>query len=569
MPLTIGTGCDIAADLPRIGEDDPMAPSPQLRAYQQALCAVPGPPDAVLRALADRLAGVAGADLVPDVPPVLATPWLLGHAREGLVAAAERTARGAWFTPPDLARALVDAAGVAAPRSVMDPACGGGAFLLAAAERFPDAHIAGRDTDPLAVQVATAALSLAGCTDTDVREGDGLVPPDRRYHLVLGNPPFLSQLRTATARDAGRRRRMCQRFGGAADGYVDEAGLFLLATATDLLEEGGVGVLVLPEALLATAAAAPLRAEVARHCQVEVVWRDRDRVFPHAVTCAVRLQRRPAPPPSTAVCRATSLSAAQLDTLTGEVAVSPPDAPAGRTWSHLLDHGAPEVVLAPDLPGVGEAATATADFRDAYYLLVDHVCEEAQAAERSAHRIVPVGLIDPAHLRWGEVEVRFAKQRWQRPVALDLPPQFLDRRLGPKILVATQSRVLEALVDERGDLVPSTPVITIRTDQPWHVGAALTSPVLTALAVRRHAGAARSRDALKLSARQVLDLPLPRMNSASWDGAAEAYRLAHDVRDAGDRRLLLERCGRLMTAAYGVDDDGLIGWWLGRLPDRG
>lgn len=134
-----------------------------------------------------------------------------------------------------------------------------------------------------------------------------------------------------------------------------------------------------------------------------------------------------------------------------------------------------------------------------YYLLADHVQERAAD---EGHRIVPVGLIDPAHLRWGAVGVRFATRRWDRPVAVGLPQSFTAKRLGPKVLLATQTRVLEALVDAAGDLLPSTPVITLRTDRPWHLAAALTSLVVSALALHRHAGAARSRDAIKLSARQ-------------------------------------------------------------------
>lgn len=120
-------------------------------------------------------------------------------------------------------------------------------------------------------------------------------------------------------------------------------------------------------------------------------------------------------------------------------------------------------------------------------MLADHV-EERSTGARNGHPIVTVGLIGPAHLRWGRRPVRFAKRRWLRPVATGLPVEFVAPRQGPNILVATQTRVLEAVVDQRDDLLPSTPIITIRAGRLWHVGAALTSPVLSTVAARRHEG---------------------------------------------------------------------------------
>ncbi|HUG83050.1 MAG TPA: N-6 DNA methylase [Euzebya sp.] len=532
-----------------------------------------GPPNRTSAPGADQPGGAAdGASAIalPPLPEGVAGPWLLGQVHEALLDGDQRTARGAWFTPPSLARRLIAAAGVTAPQRVLDPACGGGVFLLAAHDAFADAHLAGRDIDSLAAEVTRAALGLAGAPDVEVLHADGLAAIDGQYDLVVGNPPFLSQLRGATARDEGRRQMVLARFGTAAAGYVDEAGLFLLATATDSLAPGGVAVLIVPEALLATAAAAGLRREISRHCTVEVVWRDRERIFPQTPTCAVRLVRRAAVAQTeaahTAVCRHEDAKAPEGDT-PGEAAGS---SEAAGEWAQLLAEGVPRVPLRAGWRTVGAIATATADFRDAYYLLAEHVREATVEADtmQEGQRIVTVGLIDPAHLRWGQTTMRFGKRTWRRPVAVGLPRSFLERRLGPKVLLATQSPVLEALVDADGDLLPSTPVITIRSDHLWHVGAALTSPVPTAIAARRHAGAARSRHGLKLSARQVLELPLPPGPSPAWDDAATAYRQGHAVEDPDRRLALLTRCGVAMMRAYGIHDGGLVSWWCQRLATR-
>lgn len=534
-----------------------MDPPGQTAHYLSALRRIDGRAHVVLRAVASQLthrldepgdSPPSESNLsLPPLPEELASPWLLGQAREALHDDGRRSALGAWFTPTAVARQLLAEVnnGAAATR-ILDPACGGGAFLLAAHERFPSAHLAGIDVDPLAVEVTRAALKLAGCSDHDIRVGDGLGPTERPrdgkgYDLVVGNPPFLSQLKAKTARDADRRNWLVKHFGTVAVGYADEAALFVLAAARDLLTPGGTAVLIVPESLLAARDAEGIRTEVSRHCAVEVVWRDTDGVFPGTPACALRLTRR---------------------------TQRPRRAGGTSSWAPLLADDVPSVPVESGHT-VAQMATATADFREAYYLLAQHVLEEAETLPTgSKHRIVTVGLIDPAHLRWGETLTRFAKQRWRRPVAVDLPAEFVASRTGPKILVATQSKVLEAVVDEAGDLIPSTPVITVRTVQLWHVGAALTSPVLTAIAARRHAGAARSRGAIKLSARQVLDLPLPRGPSPAWDQAAQSYREAHHVPDPTARHALLRHCGAQMMTAYRVDDPALLTWWIDRLPLR-
>jgi hypothetical protein len=66
-----------------------------------------------------------------------------------------------------------------------------------------------------------------------------------------------------------------------------------------------------------------------------------------------------------------------------------------------------------------------------------------------------------------------------------------------------------------------------------------------------YAGVALTSDAIKLSARQVLDIPLPR-NNAAWERGAEAMA-------AGE----LLQAGALMSAAYGCDAD-VTQWWANR-----
>jgi hypothetical protein len=83
------------------------------------------------------------------------------------------------------------------------------------------------------------------------------------------------------------------------------------------------------------------------------------------------------------------------------------------------------------------------------------------------------------------------------------------------------------------------------------VGAVLCAPAVTAWAATTYLGAALSARAIKLSASQVLTIPLPRR---PWDGAADALA-------AGD----VDACARLMDAAYGTD---VYDWWQSRRVTR-
>lgn len=141
---------------------------------------------------------------------------------------------------------------------------------------------------------------------------------------------------------------------------------------------------------------------------------------------------------------------------------------------------------------------------------------------------------------------------------------WLERILVPKVLVACQTRVVEAVVDADGALLPSVPVIAVCADPArlFDVAAVLLAPHTSAWAVRRAAGTALSADAIKLSAKQVLDAPLPR-DVGAWAAGAEHLRQAG--RGLGDAPAF----AAIMNQAYELEPDGdLTAWWLARLPDR-
>jgi SAM-dependent methyltransferase len=427
---------------------------------------------------------------------------------------------------------------------VLDPACGDGRFLAAAAERVerrfgavPPGCLVGVDVDPGATAVARARLGpVADIVTADALAGGW---PDGSFDVVVGNPPFLNQLAGAT------RRRVRSALGGP---YADSAALFLAQALRAVRPDGGRVGFVLPHSLLATRDTAPIRIAVVTGGRLDSLWWAGAPVFDAEVlTCAVTCVRGE---PQGDVRRTHGAAF---------VAVPPAD---GRdltrrpTWSHLVADvvGIPPVDLAGGRP-LGDLAEATADFRDQYYGLVPHVDDGADGPP-----LVTSGLIDPGVCAWGGVPARFGRRRFEAPrVAVDrLPPPLADwavRRLVPKVLVATQTPVIEAAVDADGAWLPSVPVLTVtprRPDDLWRIGAVLCAPAASAWAAATYLGAALTATGIKLSASQVLTLPLPPVDD--WPEAVDALR-------AGD----VHGCARHMDAAYGTD---VYDWWRTRLTRR-
>jgi hypothetical protein len=219
-------------------------------------------------------------------------------------------------------------------------------------------------------------------------------------------------------------------------------------------------------------------------------------------------------------------------------------------------------------PTLGERATVVAGFRDQYYGLVDAVRERGPAdAAGSTAPLVTSGVVDWASCAWGARPVRYAKRRWRAPV-VDLalladvaPPvarRWVERTQAPKLVVATQTRVVEAAVDSVGTWVPSVPALAVVPADPddlWRLAAALLSPAATAWLAHRAAGTGLDRGALKVSVRDLVALPLP-ADVAAWDIATAAMQAL--VAEPGERAL--DAYLAASAAAHGTPES-LTVWW--------
>lgn len=520
---------------------------------------------------------------------VLALLTGLGTARVGELADARTS--GVVYTPPRVAASLVALAGVGSGDTVCDPAVGGGVFLVAAAEALRltgstasevESSLLGADIDPAAVAVTRAVLALWSWwrfgelrSFDSVEVADTLVAPPGgwagRVDVVLGNPPFLGQLKSGTARDLDRLAALRDVHGAVVTPYVDEAALFLLA-ASSLVRDSGRVCLIVPASVLASASSAPIRREIDGRLPLRALWVGGSDVFP-GVTVEVVAPVLGGVGPHEAV-------PIHLD------AVSPRSplvsvAPVGFEWQRALAAAASVPVVAEaDGFRLGAAAEVTADFRDAYYWLAERVCDVEDSGEAAGlRRLATVGLVDPLHFRHGGAEVRFARRRYRRPMvdpALAPTPGFerwVARRSVPKILVATQTRVVECVVDSEGSVLPSTPLLVVEPHDPrrvWHLAAAIGSPYVSAWAAGSASGTGLSGSTFRLRASQLGEAPLP-APSRAWDEAAALARRLH--RDGAGESPPAEgmlQLGELMNEAYGRSSDAaLLDWWFERLPRRG
>lgn len=217
----------------------------------------------------ERLAamiGLAVADL--DVQDA---SYMIGVLYTGMMPGTSRADLGAFYTPPALCERLLDMATEAgvdwSTVRVLDPACGGGAFLSPVARRMSEslkgcsakialnsilARIRGFELDPFAAWMSHVFLevTLANLCDkagkrlstvVDVCDSLERTPGDEEFDLVVGNPPYGRITLSPRLRD-----KYCRSLFGHANLYGVFTDLALRFT-----RPGGVIAYVTPTSFLA------------------------------------------------------------------------------------------------------------------------------------------------------------------------------------------------------------------------------------------------------------------------------------------------------------------------------
>ena len=235
----------------------------------------------------------------------------------------ERRGRGHFSTPPWLVEHILDACGYTPDSDlratrVLDPACGSGNFLAAAAHRLvsfvtrtglPQEECAalvqrnlwGFDPDPVScflseMQLSAAVTPSVGSVDTSmpitvaatrwhIHQADGLALqwPEPCVDLFLANPPYLAAKNTDLSAYPTAHRR------GQAYSY-----LLFLNLGLQIVRPGGWLGLVLPDPLLARTNAASERTRLLKEFTIHHLWHLSD-VFTAQVGAVVIIAQKSPP----------------------------------------------------------------------------------------------------------------------------------------------------------------------------------------------------------------------------------------------------------------------------------
>lgn len=160
----------------------------------------------------------------------------------------DRKQSGAYFTPADVAQALVSWVLRREPDRLLDPSCGDGQFLSV------HRNCVGIEQNPISAESAISAAPWAL-----VHKGDFFAwaaQTHERFECAAGNPPFI---RYQSFKGEVRRRalELCAKHGAHFSGLTSSWAPFLVATAA-LLAPGGRMAFVVPAEIGHAPYAAPL-----------------------------------------------------------------------------------------------------------------------------------------------------------------------------------------------------------------------------------------------------------------------------------------------------------------------
>lgn len=320
-------------------ESEGSAPAPEasdevvVKAYQSALSTVSARLPHVFatdesfalgeQALAFMHGSMAGFDMNDP------SADFVGDAFEMFTGTEARGQEGQFFTPHNAIELLVDLVEPKPGEQVVDPACGAGGFLSAAARRLIEcgatpseavSSVHGIDKDRYLAQLASARLAFLAFTRAHVSCADSLgwrtedgvaIPADSLpgpFDIVLTNPPFGSRIVAATAEtqgrfDLGHRWKLDPRTGtfvrlAALQSAVPPQVLFI-ERCLSLVRPGGRIGIVVPESLISgrnyrhvvawVRERAILRAVVG---MPEALFKTSGKGGTHTKTCLVLLERR-------------------------------------------------------------------------------------------------------------------------------------------------------------------------------------------------------------------------------------------------------------------------------------
>lgn len=164
-----------------------------------------------------------------------------------------RKSTGSYYTPTAIVQKLChrlfsmnDPSG----KTVFDPCCGTGNFILQLPAHIPYGQVYGNDIDPVSVKIARINFALkygicdAAVIDSHITEEDYLSAENQKhFDFIIGNPPWGYDFSEA------QKEQLTHTYQSAAGKNTESYDLFVERALSDL-REGGILSFVLPEAIL-------------------------------------------------------------------------------------------------------------------------------------------------------------------------------------------------------------------------------------------------------------------------------------------------------------------------------
>lgn len=211
-----------------------------------------------------------------------------GRLTEDADSSTRRKARGAFFTPAEIARFIADWAVRSPSDTVLEPTCGEASFLLSAGERLRvlgcddrswGRQLRGIEIHKESAENARSIVRKAGLNaDITIADFFDCEPPNDRYDVVIGNPPYVRYQRFGGhVRAKSRETALAQ--GVRLNGLASFWAASVVYASAFLKPQGRLGF-VLPAELLSVSYAAEVRRFLLnRFASVRLVVFE-DRVFP-------------------------------------------------------------------------------------------------------------------------------------------------------------------------------------------------------------------------------------------------------------------------------------------------
>lgn len=472
-----------------------------------------------------------------------------------------RRSRGVFYTPSDLAEwitretygpLLRDWNGDAPPPHVLDPACGGGVFLQAAAEmiqarcrelkrtstderRAINQAVFGVEVDP--EEVGLTRDRLQSSAGINIRQADALAADlPAGFDVIVGNPPYVNIRELARSHSKQAVADLRARFR-TAQGNFDLYVLFI-ERALELLRPGGRLGFIIPNKWATLDYARALRELLLRATTLEhIVDLTSMQVFPQAsIYPQVLILQKSPPLPDHQVhfAQITNHTAFQRLAAGERQRFVPQGDFDSRAFILGNDVRVEQRVATVPLESVctlhsGASGYSATEFskclREADSVDNDEPSEVAD--------FIVSGNIDRYAIKFGKV--RFLKQLWRMPV-LPLRDEYLSADKialyrGPKIVLSGMGKRLEAAYDDAGCAlgVQVYAASDLQVD-PYYLLGVLNSKLLSYLFRERFAAKCLAGNYLSLNKGQLAQLPIRTVAAADKQTAIWQRQIANLAR---------------------------------------